>query len=92
MPFLSQKQKLYHQNSHSSSDCLFVDMATRRSLGFLAESHDFLFFSKEMDPHFRTLAEPEAEVKVVKLCFNKKKKIFYPNKSHFCRSVCFPVS
>lgn len=73
MPFLSQKQKLCHQNSHSSSDCLFVDRATRRSLGFLAESHDFFVLLKRNGPSLRTLAEPEAEVKVVKLCFNKKK-------------------
>lgn len=92
LPFLPQKQKLCHQNSHSSSDCLFVDRATRRSLGVLAESHDFFVLLKRNGPSLRTLAEPEAEVKVVKLCFKEKKKRFYPNKSHFCRSVCFPVS
>lgn len=46
---------------------------TTRSLGFLAESHDFVLL-KRNGPSLRTLAEPEAEVKVVKHCFNKKKK------------------
>lgn len=71
MPFLSQKQKLCHQNSHSSSDCLFVDRVTRRSLGFW-QNHMIFVLLKRNGPSLRTLAEPEAEVKVVKFCFKKK--------------------
>lgn len=75
MPFLSQKQKLCHQNSHSSSDCLFVDRATKRRLvGFFWQNHTVVVVLKRNGPSVRTLAEPEAEVKGVKLCFFLKKK------------------
>lgn len=54
------------------------------------QNHVVFVVLKRNGPSLRTLAEPEAEVKGVKLCFFFfLKKKFYPNKSHFCRSVLF---
>ena len=94
MPFLSQKQKLCHQNSHSSSDCLFAcGQGNEEKFGVFWQNHTVCVVLERNGPSLRTLAEPEAEVKGVKLCgFFLKKKKFYPNNSHFCRSVCFSVS
>lgn len=55
----------------------------------------FLFFSKEMDPHLGHWQNQKQRSKLLNFALKKKKqtkKRFYPNKSHFCRSVCFPVS
>lgn len=50
----------------------------------------FLFFLKEMDPHLGHWQNQKQRSKLLNFALTKKR--FYPNKSHFCRSVCFPVS
>lgn len=60
----------------------------KEKFGVFGRITRFLFFSKEMDPHLGHWKNQRSKL----LNFALKKKKFYPNKSHFCRSVSFPVS
>lgn len=64
----------------------------RRSLGFFGRITWVLLFSKETDPHLGPWQNQKQRSKELNFAFFLKKKSFYPNKSHFCRSVCFSVS
>lgn len=44
-----------------------------------------------MDPHLGHWQNQKQRSKLLNFALKKRKR-FYPNKSHFCRSVCFPVS
>lgn len=78
MPFLSQKQKLCHQ-IHIQVQIAYLWTGQQGEVWDFWQNHMIFVLLKRNGPSLRTLAEPEAEVKVVKLCLKKKKGFIQTN-------------